>query len=215
MAALSSLMPKSCSICLNRKGKWIINMNIRTKCSELTQNLESSVTHLGISPRYLQELQRARIQPKTAVDLSRLEIVSSTGMVLPESLFEWFYDEGFPSKVRLNNMSGGTDIMGCFAIGNAMTPVYVGGSPERGLGIKVEVYDSTIEGSYVKGQAVEDGAPGELVATAGFPNQPVTFWGQDGPDRYQKAYFARFDSLSPSYPASSFPRYSDWLTLCL
>jgi acetoacetyl-CoA synthetase len=99
------------------------------------------------------------------VDLSSLKIVTSTGMVLSEALFEWFYDVGFPSNVHLSNISGGTDIAGCFAIGNPLTPVYCGGSQGPSLGIPVEVYDQTIEGGDgVNGRSVEDGIPGELVA---------------------------------------------------
>ena len=116
-------------------------------------------------------------------------------MVLPDKTFEWFYDNGFPAHVRLNNISGGTDIAGCFAIGTSVLPVYVGGCAGLSLGIPVEVYDSEIEGGAgVRGKRVGDGTPGELVVVAAFPNMPVGFWGQDGDERYQDAYFARFDS---------------------
>lgn len=152
------------------------------------------MTHLGISPRWLQELQRANIKPRELVDLSSLQVVSSTGMVLRDELFEWFYDEGFPSHARLNNMSGGTDIAGCFGIGNALVPVYVGGCAGISLGVPVEIYDSTIEGGEgIKGIAVEEGVPGELVATSAFPNLPTQFWGDSNGKRYHDAYFARFD----------------------
>lgn len=115
-------------------------------------------------------------------------------MVLRDELFEWFYDEGFPSHVRLNNISGGTDIAGCFGIGNPLVPVYVGGCAGCSLGIPVEVYDSTIEGGEgVKGTPIEAGIPGELVATAAFPNMPTQFWGDSG-KKYHDAYFGKFDS---------------------
>lgn len=113
-------------------------------------------------------------------------------MVLPDSLFEWFYDHGFPSHVRLNNISGGTDIAGCFGVGNSLLPVHVGGCAGMSLGVKVEVYDSTLEGQGVKGVLVEDGTPGELVVTAAFPNMPVCFGGQNGDKKYHDAYFSRF-----------------------
>src|ERR1700744_446028 len=131
------------------------------------------VSHLGISPRWLHELQRANLKPRELVDLRALKVVTSTGMVLREALFEWFYDDGFPSHVRLNNISGGTDLAGCFGTGNPLVPVYVGGCAGCSLGVPVEVYDSTIEGGQgVKGVPVEEGVPGELVATAAFPNMP-------------------------------------------
>ncbi|KAI8669826.1 Acetoacetate-CoA ligase [Fusarium sp. Ph1] len=68
-------------------------------------------------------------------------MVSSTGMIFLEALFEWFYDVGFPPYVRVNNQSGGTDIAGCFGISNALTPVYSGGCAGLSLGIPVEIYD--------------------------------------------------------------------------
>lgn len=116
-------------------------------------------------------------------------------MVLPGSLFEWFYDEGFPATVRLNNISGGTDIAGCFGISNALVPVYTGGCAGFSLGVDVKVYDPTIEGGEgVKGTPVEDGVPGELVAISAFPNMPSYFWGDSSGQKYHRAYFSRFDS---------------------
>ncbi|KAF7714558.1 Acetoacetyl-CoA synthetase [Penicillium ucsense] len=154
------------------------------------------VTHLGISPRWLDELQRAKIRPREMVDLSSLRVVSSTGMVLRDALFEWFYDEGFPTQVRLNNISGGTDIAGSFGTSNPLSPVYVGGCAGGSLGVPVEVFDSTIEGGVgVKGVAIKDGIPGELVATGAFPNMPTMFWGDTNGQKYFNAYFARFDDV--------------------
>lgn len=75
---------------------------------------DQKVTKLGISPRWLYEVARAGISPRELVDLSNLKVVSSTGMVLPEQLFEWFYDKGFPSHVQLYNISGGTDIVSLY-----------------------------------------------------------------------------------------------------
>jgi acetoacetyl-CoA synthetase len=157
---------------------------------------EQKVTHLGISPRYLQELHKNKIIPKKLTDLSNLKVVTSTGMVLSDQLFEWFYDQGFPRHVQLDNISGGTDIAGAFGTGNPLLPVYVGGCQSLSLGTPVEVYDQTIEGGKgVQGQPVEDGVPGELVATKAFPNMPVGFWGDHGNRKYFDSYFARFDNV--------------------
>lgn len=76
---------------------------------------EQKVTKLGVSPRWMTELVKAGIIPRDFTDLSSLDTVSSTGMVLSDQLFEWFYDVGFPKHVHLANISGGTDIAGCFA----------------------------------------------------------------------------------------------------
>ncbi|CAM1509223.1 Fc.00g029620.m01.CDS01 [Cosmosporella sp. VM-42] len=165
------------------------------KMSLIQLAAQEQVTHLGVSPRYLEELQKAGIEPRERVDLSALQVLNSTGMVFPESLFEWFYDRGFPQHIRVNNMSGGTDIAGCFAISNAISPIYVGGCSGMSLGLAVEVYDSGMEGPKAQGAAVDAGTPGELVVTAAFPNMPVMFWGPNGAQRYQDAYFARFDDV--------------------
>lgn len=160
---------------------------------------EQKVTDLGISPRYLQTLASASppVIPKQVTDLSNLRRVSSTGMVLPESLFHWFYDEGFPPSVHLNNISGGTDVASSFAMGNLLTPLYAGGCQGPGLAMNLQVYDQTIEGGKgIKGKPLPIGEAGELVVTAAFPNQPVKFWGDASGQKYFDAYYARFDSKS-------------------
>ncbi|KAF9771387.1 hypothetical protein IL306_010979 [Fusarium sp. DS 682] len=153
------------------------------------------VTHFGTSPRYLEELRQAGIRPREVNNLEALQVVSSTGMIFPEALFDWFYDYGFPAHARVNNQSGGTDIAGCFGLGNTLTPVYSSGCPGLALGIPVEVYDSEVQGNSAKGRPVEHGTPGELVATKAFPNMPVMFWGDGGQAKYHDAYFARFDDV--------------------
>lgn len=72
---------------------------------------EQKVTFLGTSPRWMHELQKNKIVPKQVTDLSNLKMVTSTGMVLSDQLFEWFYDVGFPKSVHLANISGGTDLV--------------------------------------------------------------------------------------------------------
>lgn len=148
------------------------------------------VTDFGTSPRFLHELQKQNIIPRKDFDLSALRSVCTTGMVLSDALFEWFYDTAFPTSVHLRNISGGTDLAGCFGIMNPLEPVYVGGCQGPTLGTRMEVYDSLIESGL--GRAVPDGEPGELVATASFPNQPVFFWGDESGERYHNAYYARF-----------------------
>ncbi|KAI1169209.1 acetoacetate-CoA ligase [Nemania serpens] len=159
---------------------------------------DQKVTKLGISPRWMYEMAKAGISPREVTDLSSLQLVTSTGMVLSNQLFEWFYDKGFPSNVQLANMSGGTDIAGCFALGNPLTPVYVGGTQGPSLGLDVQLYDSLLPPGL--GQAVPDGTPGELVATKSFPNVPVYLWGDKEPagapgSKYHSSYFARYDHV--------------------
>jgi acetoacetyl-CoA synthetase len=157
---------------------------------------QEKVTHLGISPRYLQTLEAGGVIPQKVTDLSHLEVITSTGMVLSDKLFEWVYDEGFPSNVQLDNISGGTDLAACFGTGNPILPLYVGGCQSFSLGVPVAVYDQTIEGGKgVKGVELPIGEAGELVAYQAFPTMPITFLGDDGPKRYFDSYFARFDNV--------------------
>lgn len=75
---------------------------------------DQKVTKLGTSPRWFHEVAKAGISPREITDLSTLRVVSSTGMVLSDQLFEWFYDKGFPKHTHLSNISGGTDIVSLF-----------------------------------------------------------------------------------------------------
>ena len=159
---------------------------------------DQKVTKLGVSPKWMQTLIAGNIAPRQITNLSHLKSVSSTGMVLPESLFHWFYDVGFPPQAQLCNISGGTDLASCLVLENPLTPLYVGGCQGPGLGIPIDVYDSTIEGGAgVKGQSVGKGAPGELVATKAFPNMPVMFWPGDkaAMDKYWESYFGKYDNV--------------------
>jgi acetoacetyl-CoA synthetase len=123
------------------------------------------VTNLGVSPRYFHELQKHNVVPRDVTDLSSLRSVTSTGMVLKDSLFEWFYDVAFPPHVHLCNISGGTDIAGTFGMENSMVPLYVGGCQGPSIGTPIAVYDQLAEGGIgIKGTEVENGTPGELVA---------------------------------------------------
>ena len=154
---------------------------------------QEKVTHLGISPRYMQTLQMNNISPKKITNLDHLQIVTSTGMVLSDALFEWFYDVGFPASVQLCNISGGTDLAGAFGTASPLLPVYVGGCQCISLGMAVSVFDSTVEGGRgVKGVPVKDGVAGELVCTEAFPTMPVMIWGENGAERYFNSYFEKF-----------------------
>lgn len=156
---------------------------------------DQQVTHLGISPRYLQTLKECNIIPKQAADLSRLQVLTSTGMVLSEALFEWVYDVGFPQRVQLDNIAGGTDLAGCFACSNAISPLYVGGCQGPALGMAVSVFDTISDGQTgAKGRLLPDGSAGELVCTKAFPTMPIMFWGDHASQRYFSSYFEKFQN---------------------
>jgi len=118
------------------------------------------ITVLGISPRYLTELSNRKYKPREMFDLESLQSVTSTGMVLSEQLYEWFYDTGFPKKTQLVNISGGTDMASTFSTGNQLEPVYVGQIQCMRLAMKVEIVDQMSE--KMKPVVVKDGTPGEL-----------------------------------------------------
>ena len=154
---------------------------------------EEKVTHWGVSPRYLHTLRSNNIIPHEVTNLSHLTMVTSTGMVLSESLYEWFYDVGFSPSVQLCSISGGTDIAAAFGTGNAVLPVYVGGAQCLALGMAVSVFDATIESG--RGRAVPDGTAGELVCTEAFPTMPVKFWGDTDRKRYNSSYFGKYEGV--------------------
>ncbi|KAF5532712.1 acetoacetate ligase [Fusarium phyllophilum] len=156
------------------------------------------VTRLGISPRWMNEVAKHNIIPRQEFDLSSLEEVNTTGMVLSDQLFEWFYRTAFPSKVHLANMAGGTDPAGCFGAMNPLTPVYAGGTQGPSLGIDVAIFDT--DSAPGPGREVPKGTPGELVVRNPFPNVPVMFWGDALPvatpgSKFHSSYFAHFDHV--------------------
>lgn len=172
---------------------------------------QQKVTKLGTSPRWMQQMLNNGIKPKHIADLSSLQIVTTTGMVLSDQLAEWFYESGFPKHVHLANISGGTDIAGCFGQENPLTPVYGSAIQGPSLGVPIAVYDPDSPND--SATVCERGTPGELVATHAFPNMPVLFWGDIHSQRaghapntttylsappgskYHDAYFNRFDHV--------------------
>jgi acetoacetyl-CoA synthetase len=141
---------------------------------------DEKMTVFGTSAGYLAALQATGLKPKEAFDLTPLRTILSTGSPLSIEGFQFVYDH-IKSDVQLASISGGTDLNGCFALGNPMAPVYAGELQGRGLAMKVEAYDET-------GQPIVE-QQGELVCTAPFPSMPIYFW--DDPDgrKYHDAYF--------------------------
>ncbi|RJP87720.1 MAG: acetoacetate--CoA ligase [Desulfobacteraceae bacterium] len=141
---------------------------------------EEKITVFGTSAGYLSALRNTGLRPRDHYNLSALRAVLSTGSPLSEEGFEYVYDAIKPD-LQLASISGGTDLNGCFALGNPMGPVYMGELQCRGLGMKVEAFDEN-------GRPVA-GRQGELVCTAPFPSMPIHFW--DDPDgrKYAGAYF--------------------------
>jgi acetoacetyl-CoA synthetase len=147
------------------------------------------VTVFGTSPTYLQYLRDLEIQPRASLELSSLRAVMSTGSVLSEPLFDWFY-ESF-ADVPLASISGGTDIVGCFVLGSPHRPVYRGESQSITLG-----YDVAVAVDHGPGEPREivrcptsGSVTGELVCARPFPSRPLRFFGDEDGSRFHQAYF--------------------------
>ncbi len=147
---------------------------------------EEGVTIFGTSAKYLAALEKSGYRPADHGSLMRLRTVLSTGSPLAPEQFDWVR-EAIGEDLQLASISGGTDIVSCFALGNPLLPVYRGELQCRGLGMKVEVWDE--EGRSLVGEK------GELVCTAPFPSMPVGFWNDPEGNRYRAAYFERFPGV--------------------
>jgi acetoacetyl-CoA synthetase len=147
---------------------------------------DEGVTVFGTSPRYLASLEKAGYRPRDRHGITALRTLLSTGSPLGPEQYDYVADAIGPD-VQLASISGGTDIVSCFALGNPLLPVYRGELQCLGLGMKVEVWDDA-------GRPVI-GAKGELVCTAPFPSMPVGFWTDADGARYRAAYFERFPGV--------------------
>ncbi|MGH8260759.1 MAG: acetoacetate--CoA ligase [Steroidobacteraceae bacterium] len=144
---------------------------------------EEGVTAFGTSAKYLSALEKSGFVPAEHTSLQALRTVLSTGSPLLPDGFDFVY-RAIKPDLLLASISGGTDIVSCFALGCPIRPVHRGELQCRGLGMRVEVFDQA-------GRSVR-GARGELVCTAPFPSMPVGFWNDPQGTRYRAAYFERF-----------------------
>ena len=141
---------------------------------------------MGVSAKYLDTCRKKRLNPNKSHNLDSLRMVLSTGSVLSNDCFDYVYDS-IKKKVCLSSISGGTDIVSCFALGSPMLPVYRGELQTRGLGLSVEVWND-------KGDSVV-GEKGELVCTKTFPSKPIGFWNDDERQKYLQSYFDRYPNV--------------------
>ena len=153
------------------------------------------ITIFGTSARYLNSLDSSATRPGGICDLSSLRTILSTGSPLSDAGFRYVYRE-IKSDLQLSSISGGTDLNGCFALGDPTSPVYPGELQCRGLGMRVEVYNAA-------GESVV-GEPGELICSAPFPSMPLYFWGDPDGAKYRKAYFEKYPGVWA---------HGDWCTL--
>ncbi len=146
------------------------------------------ITVFGTSAKYLSMAEKRGLAPS---GLDAIRTILSTGSPLAEHSYDYVYGK-IKRDVCLSSISGGTDIVSCFALGNPMAPVWRGELQAIGLGMSVQIFDE-------HGQPT-DGA-GELVCTMPFPSMPVAFWNDPDTSRYRAAYFERFPGVW---------RHGDW-----
>ncbi|RUO21935.1 acetoacetate--CoA ligase [Aliidiomarina haloalkalitolerans] len=144
------------------------------------------ITVFGTSAKYLAALEKAGETPKTSHNLDTLRSILTTGSVLAPESFDYVYRD-IKTDVCLSSISGGTDIISCFALGNPILPVYRGQLQCRGLALAVNVFND--QGEPVRGEK------GELVCEQTFPCMPTGFWNDADGSRYQAAYFDRFANI--------------------
>ena len=142
----------------------------------------------GTGAKYIDALRNEGFIPKDHVDLNKLEILTSTGSPLVHESFDYIYQH-IKSDLHVSSISGGTDIVSCFVLGNPISPVARGEIQGAGLGMGVAVFDD-------EGSPLGPGAgPGELVCTNPFPSMPTGFWNDPTGEKYKAAYFERFDNI--------------------
>ena len=147
---------------------------------------EERITIFGTSAKYLASVENEGLKPGEEFDLDSLKAILSTGSPLSVESFDYVYRD-IKKDVCLSSISGGTDIISCFILGNPIGPVYAGELQCRGLGMKVEAYD-------------ENGSPvyeeqGELVCAAPFPSMPIGFWNDPEQKKYKSAYFEAYPGV--------------------
>jgi acetoacetyl-CoA synthetase len=147
---------------------------------------QDRITVFGTSAKYIDAVKKAGLEPARTHDLAALRAILSTGSPLVAESFDFVY-RSIKQDLHLASISGGTDIVSCFALGNPIAPVWRGELQTRGLGMAVEVWNE-------QGEPVV-GAPGELVCVKPFPSMPVSFWNDPDGSRYRGAYFERFPGV--------------------
>ena len=148
---------------------------------------EEGITIFGTGAKYLTSIEQSEFKPREQCSLDTLRAIQSTGSPLAPTSFDYVYT-AIKADVALQSIAGGTDLLGCFALGNPMGPVYRGELQCLGLGMAVAIYADD-------GYALPIGEKGELVCTQPFPSMPVGFWNDPQGEKYHAAYFERYANI--------------------
>ena len=151
---------------------------------KLAEKMEISI--FGTSAKYIEACKENNISPSSFSNLSKLRMILSTGSPLVEESFEYVYQH-VKGDVHLASISGGTDIISCFALGSPTLEVIKGDLQCRGLGMDVHAYDEN-------GRSVIE-EKGELICASAFPSMPIYFWNDSDGSKYKKAYFSKFPGV--------------------
>lgn len=147
---------------------------------------KENITVFGTSPKFLATIEHANRKPINTYPMKSLRCILSTGAPLLPEQYDFVYS-CIKKNVQLSSISGGTDIVSCFALGNPIIPVYAGELQCIGLGMSVDVYDEL-------GHPTRN-TRGELVCTKPFPSMPIGFWNDPDKILYKHAYFSRFNNV--------------------
>ncbi len=148
---------------------------------------DERISLFGTSAKFIDAARKAGLKPAETHDLHALRLITSTGSPLAPDGYDYVYAAVKPD-VQLASISGGTDIVSCFVLGNPLEPVWRGEIQGPALGMAVDVWDED-------GRACRPGIKGELVCTKPFPSMPVMFWNDPDGAKYRSAYFERFDNV--------------------
>ena len=181
---MASGLASGCTLILYDGSPFYPDRNAMWK---MVDSLKISI--FGTSARYISACAKSGLAPRQENDLSGIRTILSTGSPLAPENFDYVYQD-IKSDIMLSSISGGTDIVSCFVLGNPMRPVYRGEIQGAGLGMAVDVYD----GGYDDTTPVR-GKCAELVCTRPFPSMPLGFWNEPDDRRYHESYFSRFRNV--------------------
>ncbi len=147
---------------------------------------EENITLFGISAKYIDSLRKLNFSAISKYKLKKLKTICSTGSPLSEDGFKYIYEK-IKKNVHLSSISGGTDIVSCFVLGNIYSPVISGEIQNMGLGMDMDVFND--HGKSIKNKK------GELVCKNPFPSMPIKFWNDKNNKKFKKAYFKKFKGV--------------------
>ena len=145
---------------------------------------KEKITLMGVSAKFIDALNKAGVKNK--YKLKNLRTICSTGSPLSKESFEYIY-KNIKKNVHLSSISGGTDIVSCFVLGNLYEPVISGEIQNKGLGMNVKIFNE--KGNFIKNKK------GELVCVNPFPSMPLKFWNDKKDEKFKNAYFSKYKNV--------------------